>query len=164
MPWAKFDDKVIRNRKVRRVARKHPSAALLWMWAIVYCCEQGTDGEIEADELSELLPHHHDDYVQLLVSERMLHDRPGCESPDCLASQGMPVPDSGMYVVHDFGATQILTDEWEQRSVLKAYAAHVKHHSKEPSDTCEHCRNGCTKDSRCSACARARGRPSAMPT
>lgn len=115
MPWAKFDDKTIRSRKVRRVARKQPSAALLWMFAIIYCCEQQTDGEIEGDELRELLPHHHDDYVKILVSEGLLHDRPGCTSGHCLSSEGLPVADTDMYVVHDFGATQILRAEWDRK-------------------------------------------------
>lgn len=115
MPWAKFDDKTIRSRKVRRVARKEPSAALLWMFAIIYCCEQMTDGEIEGDELRELLPHHHEDYVRALVAERLLHDSPGCDSPDCLASQGLPMKASDMYVIHDFGASQILKNEWTER-------------------------------------------------
>lgn len=115
MPWAKFDDKTIRSRKVRRVARKEPSAALLWMFAIIYCCEQMTDGEIEGDELRELLPRHHEDYIRLLISERLLHDRAGCNSPDCLAYQGLPIEGTDMFVIHDFGSTQILKDEWSER-------------------------------------------------
>ena len=69
MPWAKFDDKVIRSRKVRRVARKDPSAALLWMFAIIYCCEQMTDGEIEGDDepnlaaLREAARQHSDTFI-----------------------------------------------------------------------------------------------------
>lgn len=132
MPWAKFSDKTHRNRKVRRVARKEPSAALLWMFAVIYCCEQMTDGEIEGDELRELLPRHHEDYVRLLVSERLLHDRPGCQSPDCLGSQGLPLADTDMFVVHDFAATQMTTDQWaefEQRKKDKSkFAAHKRWH------------------------------------
>ena len=139
MAWAKFDDKVIRSRKVRRVARKQPAAALLWMWAVIYCCEQMTDGEIEGDELRDLLPHHHDDYIRLLVSERLLHDRPGCDSPNCLGSQGLPTGDSDLYVVHDFGGTQMLTADWEQMKEQKAYAAHTRWHKKEPKDGCRYC-------------------------
>jgi hypothetical protein len=120
MPWAKFDDKTIRSRKVRRVARKSPQAALLWMFAIIYCCEQQTDGEIEGDELRELLPHHHEDFIKTLVGERMLHDRPGCDSPDCLAADGLPIEDTDMYVIHDFGATQLLRADWEQIAEEKA--------------------------------------------
>jgi hypothetical protein len=132
MAWAKFDDKAFRNRKVRRVARREPAAALLWMFAIIYCCEQQTDGEIEADELSELLPVYHEDYARLLVSERLLHDAPGCPSPACLGSQGLPIAGSGLYVVHDFADTQMLSAEWadyEQRKREKAaYAAHKRWH------------------------------------
>lgn len=120
MPWAKFDDKTIRSRKVRRVARKSPQAALLWMFAIIYCCEQQTDGEIEGDELRELLPHHHEDFVRVLIGERMIHDRPGCDSPNCLASDGLPLEDTDMYVIHDFGATQILRAEWDEKRAKNA--------------------------------------------
>lgn len=139
MAWAKFDDKTHRSRKVRRVARKEPAAALLWMFAIIYCCEQMTDGEIEGDELRELLPRHHEDYVRLLLAERLLHDRPDCDSPDCLASQGLPLAGTDMYVVHDFGATQMLTSEWEQMKDQKARAAHARWHKKEPKPDCRWC-------------------------
>lgn len=148
MPWAKFDDKTIRSRKVRRVARKEPSAALLWMFAIIYCCEQQTDGEIEGDELRELLPHHHEDYVRLLVSERLLHDRPGCESAHCLAHDGLPLEDSDMYVIHDFGASQMLRAEWAELSEKKAAAGRRAMHKRWHLDRnivdpeCEHCRTG----------------------
>lgn len=128
MPWAKFDDKTIRSRKVRRVARKQPQAALLWMFAIIYCCEQMTDGEIEGDELRELLPHHHEDFVKLLVAERMLHDKPGCDSPDCLAGQGLPLEDSDMYVIHDFAGTQLQSTEWREMSEGAQRGNHQRWH------------------------------------
>lgn len=161
MPWAKFDDKTFRNRKVRRVARKEPAAALLWMWAVIYCCEQMTDGEIEGDELRELLPSHHDDYVRLLLDERLLHDNKSgpCESPDCLRSQGLPIS-GDLYVIHDFAQSQMLADEWTQTKANKVYGAHVRWHLDNPSDKCEHCVNRCTPDARCNAGACAR----AMPT
>lgn len=134
MPWAKFDDKAIRSRKVRRVARKSPQAALLWMFAIIYCCEQQTDGEIEGDELRELLPHHHEDFIKTLLAERMLHDRPGCDSDSCLASDGLPVADTDMYVIHDFAATQLLRADWERLAEEKAkkgrYGMHKRWHER----------------------------------
>lgn len=164
MPWAKFDDKTIRNRKVRRVARKSPPAALLWMFAIIYCCEQMTDGEIEGDELRELLPMHHEDYVRLLVAEQMIHDKPGCDSPGCLANNGLPVEGTDMYVIHDFADSQMTADQWLDLRANKAYAAHVRWHLTKPSDNCEHCKNGCTPDARCIAGACASARPPAMPT
>jgi hypothetical protein len=154
MPWAKFDDKVIRSRKVRRVARSDPSAVLLWMFAIIYCCEQMTDGEIEGDELRELLPSHHEDHVKALLVAGMLHDKPGCTSPDCLASQGLPIAGSDMYVIHDYAASQILAEDWKKVSVTKSYAAHKRWHlgTGDTSEKCEHCRNHCVEDERCHLC------------
>jgi hypothetical protein len=139
VPWAKFDDKTIRSRKVRRVARNDPSAALLWMFAVIYCCEQMTDGEIEGDELRELLPHHHEDHVRALLEARMLHDAPGCDSPDCLASQGLPAAGSDMYVIHDFAASQMLRSEWAKYSEQRAQAAHNRWHKDTPKEGCKWC-------------------------
>lgn len=130
MPWAKFDDKTIRSRKVRRVARQDPSAALLWFFAIIYCCEQMTDGEIEGEELRELLPHHHDDHVKALLGAGMLHDQPGCQSPDCLASQGLPSPGSDLYVIHDFAGTQLQAAEWREMSEGAQRGNHERWHEK----------------------------------
>jgi hypothetical protein len=157
MPWAKIDDQMHRRRKIRGLS---DSAWRLYVSAIIDCCAEGSDGEIEGTYLRELLPHHHEDHVRELLARNLLHDAPGCDSPTCLGSQGLPINGTDMYVIHDFGQWQMSRSEWEQLRVRKSYAAHVRWHADEPSDRCEHCKNGCTSDARCIACAHAR----AMPT
>jgi hypothetical protein len=150
MPWAKIDDQMHRRRKIRGLS---DAAWRLYVSAIIDCCAEGSDGEIEGSYLRELLPSHHEDHVRELVGRGLLHDTAGCTSRHCLGSQGIPVSGSDLYVLHDFAQWQVSSAEWSRMRVQKAYAAHARWHPKEPSDKCEHCKNGCTSDARCIACA-----------
>lgn len=135
MGWAKFDAQTHRKRKVRRLS--DPSWRL-WVSAIMDCCAEESDGLIDGTTLTELLPKHQDKYVKELVDAGLLHDRPSCESEQCLSSQGLPIsPD--MYVIHDYAQWQMTAVEWAKHREQRAFAAHKKWHQDEPKKGCRWC-------------------------
>lgn len=125
MGWAKIDDQMHRRRKVRGLS---DAAWRLYVSTIIDCCAEESDGVIEGLYLRELLPHHHEDHVRALVARGLLHDKPGCDSDTCLSNQGMPVPDSDLYVIHDFHQWQMTSEEWEVRKRASDKANHTRWH------------------------------------
>lgn len=135
MGWAKFDAQFHRRRKVRRLS---DPAFRLWVSAIADCCAEESDGLIDGDTLRELLPKHQDKFLKELLEVNLLHDRPNCESPMCLSSQGLPLSED-LYVVHDFAQWQMTAAEWTKHREQRAFAAHSKWHAKDPKAGCRHC-------------------------
>lgn len=125
MGWAKFDDQMHRRRKVRGLS---DAAWRLYVSAILDCCAERSDGEIEGTYLRELLPSHHEEHIKALVARGLLHDRPGCTSEACIGSQGLPLANADMYVVHDFHQWQMTTEEWEVKRRASEKANHTKWH------------------------------------
>ena len=125
MGWAKIDDQMHRRRKVRGLTNP---AWRLYVSAIIDCCAEGSDGVIEGMYLRELLPNHHEDYVRELVGRNLLHDTPGCTSQTCLGSQGMPVADTDLFVIHDFHQWQMTAEEWDHRKAASEKANHKRWH------------------------------------
>lgn len=136
MGWAKLDDQMHRRRKTRGLS---DPAWRLYVSAIIDCCAESSDGAIEGTYLRELLPKHHEDHVRELLARGLLHDAPGCDSETCLGSQGMPVPGSDLFVVHDFGQWQMTAEEWDVMKANKQKAAHVRWHKDEPKQGCRFC-------------------------
>lgn len=126
MGWAKIDDQMHRRRKIRGLS---DAAWRLYTSAIIDCCAEASDGVIEGEYLRELLPNHHEDYVRELLARRLLHDKPDCRSPDCLASQGLPAT-GDLYVIHDFHQWQLSKEEWSLRKAREAEAALFANHKR----------------------------------
>ena len=125
MGWAKIDDQMHRRRKMRGLS---DPAWRLYVSAIIDCCAESSDGVIEGQYLRELLPHHHEDYVRELTARNLLHDRPGCTSETCLGSQGMPLKDTDLFVIHDFHQWQLTAEEWNVRKSASEKANHTRWH------------------------------------
>lgn len=125
MAWAKIDDQMHRKRKVRGLS---DAAWRLYVSAIIDCCAEGSEGVVEGWALRELLPSHHEDHVRELLRRDLLHDAPGCTSETCLGSQGLPVSDSDLYVIHDFGQWQMTREEWDARKRASEQANHKRWH------------------------------------
>lgn len=125
MGWAKLDDQMHRRRKTRGLS---DAAWRLYVSAIIDCCAESSDGVIEGTYLRELLPKHNEKYVRELLSRRLIHDAPGCASGTCLGSQGMPLPGTDLFVIHDFHEWQMTTEEWTARKRASEKANHVKWH------------------------------------
>lgn len=136
MGWAKIDDQMHRRRKIRGLSN---GAWRLYVSAIIDCCAENSDGVIEGQYLRELLPAHHEDYVRELIGRKLLHDTPGCTSETCLGSQGMPLPDSDLFVIHDFHQWQMTAGEWDLHRSKKQLAAHTRWHKDGPKVGCRHC-------------------------
>lgn len=124
MPWAKLDDRMHRRRKIRGLS---DAAWRLYVSVILDCCAEQSDGEIEGWTLRELLPHHHEEHVRELISRGLLHDAPGCDSPTCLGSQGLPVA-GDLFVVHDFAQWQISANGWSAMKDGAQLANHKRWH------------------------------------
>jgi hypothetical protein len=127
MGWAKLDDQMHRRRKVRGLS---DPAWRLYVSAIIDCCAEGSDGVIEGIYLRELLPNHHEDHVRELILRGLIHDTAGCDSETCLSSQGMPVPGSDLFVVHDFHQWQMTAEEWDMRKSASEKGNHERWHVK----------------------------------
>lgn len=142
MPWAKIDDQAHRKRKIRRLS---DSAWRLYFSAIYDCCAEMSSGLIEGWALRELLPHHHEDYVTELVNAGLLHAVPGCQSPRCLGSEGLPLADSDSYVVHNHAGRQMTEEEWNhyqaQQGKKGRFGMHKRWHVERgiQSPDCEFC-------------------------
>jgi hypothetical protein len=54
--WAKLDDGLYTNRKWRRLAKRSPEAACLWVAAICYSARYLTDGHVPKVDLEDLVP------------------------------------------------------------------------------------------------------------
>jgi hypothetical protein len=87
-----------------------------------------TDGEIDGEELRELLPGFRDKYLQNAIESNLIHDKAGCESAHCLGSQGLPIAGSDMFVVHDFAETQMQFSEWQAMSEGALQGNHQRWH------------------------------------
>lgn len=135
MAWTKFDAMFHRRRKIRRLS---DGAFRLWVSAISDCCAEESDGLIDGDTLRELLPRHQEKYVKELLTARLIHDAPTCESDQCLSSQGLPASEN-LYVVHDFAQWQMTSAEWIKHREQRAFAAHRKWHADEPKKGCRYC-------------------------
>lgn len=145
MAWAKFDDDYMSHPKIRA---RSAYALRLHMSAILHCCKWGTDGFIDGETLRELLPRRefHEDYVRELVGNNLLHDHTNrCQSPDCLAIEGLPLDGTDGFVVHDFRQWQLTADEWDEKKADKErkgkWGMHQRWHVKKgiKADDCEHC-------------------------
>lgn len=85
MAWAKFDDGLPSNRKWRRLVKRSPEAACLWVASTCYSARYLTDGRIPKDEIDEVGPFRKPEKLAaLLVEERMFED------------------DGDAWVVHDY--------------------------------------------------------------
>jgi hypothetical protein len=127
MGWAKIDDQMHRKRKVRGLS---DPAWRLYVSAIIDCCAESSDGVIEGQYLRELLPNHHENHVRELVARGLIHDAPRCDSETCLSSQGLPLEDSDLYVIHDFHEWQMTREEWDVRKRASDKANHERWHVK----------------------------------
>lgn len=127
MAWAKIDDQMHRKRKIRGLS---DAAWRLYVSAIIDCCAEASDGVIEGWALRELLPSHHEDHVRELLGRGLLHDAPGCDSEDCLGSQGLPVADTDCFIIHDFNQWQMSKEEWSARKKREAAAALLANHKR----------------------------------
>lgn len=154
MGWAKLDDQMHRRRKTRGLS---DAAWRLYVSAIIDCCAESSDGAIEGTYLRELLPRHHEDHVRELLARGLLHDAPGCTSETCLGSQGLPLPGTDLYVVHDFHQWQMTAEEWDVQKAKKQKAAHTRWHKEELKPGCRYCYPS-------NAPAHARAHAPAMPT
>ncbi len=139
MAWAKFDDALTRSRKIRALSAE---AGWLWFLAIVDCCGNTSDGEIDGESLRDLVRRVKPSTVAELVKAGMLHDRPGCPSEVCPAYlDGLPpsndeeaVKAADMYFVHDFLEWQLSADEWERKRRQNAERQRKWRERKEPPD------------------------------
>jgi len=154
MGWAKLDDQMHRRRKTRGLS---DPAWRLYVSAIIDCCAEASDGVIEGLYLRELLPSHHENHVRELLGRGLLHDAPGCTSETCLGSQGLPLPGTDLYVVHDFHQWQMTAGEWDVQKAKKQKAAHTRWHKEELNAGCRYCYPSI-------APAHAGAYPPAMPT
>lgn len=76
MTWVKFDDDLPNNRRWRRLVRKDPAAACLWVASICWASKNLTDGMIPKAELEEVAPvQRPEQRAQLLVEDGAWEDK-----------------------------------------------------------------------------------------
>lgn len=76
MTWVKFDDDLPNNRRWRRLVRKDPAAACLWVASICWASKNLTDGMVPKAELEEVAPiQKPEQRAQILVEDGAWEDR-----------------------------------------------------------------------------------------
>lgn len=124
MVWQKIDDGLRRHKKVVRIPRKTRLEVMgLWLFALNYSGDEGTNGILDESELEECLarPALVAQLVRVGLWHESGHDCAACEQP----------PADGV-VIHDFLVynpdAASSAEESEGKSVGGRYGNHVRWH------------------------------------
>jgi hypothetical protein len=153
MMWTKLDAKLRQNRKIKRAVRADPMSVLLWVFVLIGCGHEQTDGIVTADEIEDAAHDLHMDEdqavecVKILVTVGLLHDkRQARKCPDCSVAVDAMAADG--YFVHHFSEYNPTQDEtlipiktlrWKRKQALKHSRPLCQEIQRRDGDRCCYC-------------------------